>query len=139
MHNINKFIIIIMYANDELFDNISTIAKMIMKTHLIDNLKVNMLINNDVFMLQKIKFYFINEKMIIDICQNFVIKIEIVIKKDFEIRRIIRVKKMIIILILLIILILIIYYNTLLKDKDFLFEFNINKTLNVKKTSLFIS
>ena len=139
MHNINKFIIIIMYANGELFDNISTIAKMIMKTHLIDNLKVNMLINNDVFMLQKIKFNFINEKMIIDICQNFVIKIEIVIKKDFEIRRIIRIKKMIIILILLIILILITYYNTLLKDKDFLFEFNINKTLNVKKTSLFIS
>ena len=40
---------------------------MIIKTYLIDNLKINILINNDVFMSQKIKLDFINEKMIIDI------------------------------------------------------------------------
>ena len=49
IYNINKFIIIIIYINNELFNDILIIAKMIMKTHLIDNLKINMLINNDVF------------------------------------------------------------------------------------------
>ena len=112
-----------MYVNNKLFNNILIIAKIIIKkTLLIDNLKINILINNNVFVSQKIKFDFINEKMIIDVYQNLVIKIEIVIKKDFEIYRIIYVKRMIIILILSIILILIIYYNTLLKNKDFLFE-----------------
>ena len=112
-----------MYVNGELFNDILIIAKIIMKTHLIDNLKINMLINNDILISQKIKFDFIDEKMIIDVYQDFIIKIEIVIKKDFEICRIIRAKKMIIILILFIILMLITYHNTLLKDKDFLFEF----------------
>lgn len=60
--------------------------------------------------------------MIIDVYQNLVIKIEIVIKKDFEIRRIICVI-IIIMLILLTISILIIYYNAFLKIKDFMFKF----------------
>ena len=67
IYNINEFVIIIMYANNELFNDILIVAKMIMKTHLIDNLKVNIIIDNDVFVSQKIKFDFINEKMIIDI------------------------------------------------------------------------
>ena len=61
--------------------------------------------------------------MIINAYQDFIIKIKIIIKKDFEIRQIIRIKKTIIILILSIILMLITYHNTLLKDKDFLFKF----------------
>ena len=40
---------------------------MIIKAHLIDNLKTNMLIDNDIFISQKIKLDFINEKMIIDV------------------------------------------------------------------------
>lgn len=52
---------------------------MIVKAHLINNLKINILINNNVLVLQKIKFNFINEKIIIDIYQNLVINIEIVI------------------------------------------------------------
>lgn len=64
---------------------------MIIKRHLIDNLKVNILIDNNVLMLQKIKFDSINEKIIINVYQNFIIKIEIVIKKNFEMRKAIRV------------------------------------------------
>ena len=96
---------------------------MIIKTHLIDNLKVNILINNNVLMLQKIKLDSINNKIIIDVYQNLVVKIKIVIKKDFEIRRAIHIKRIIIISTLLIMLILIIYRDTLLENKDFLFEF----------------
>ena len=51
IYNINEFIIIIMYINDELFNDILIIAKLVMKTYLIDNLKVNMLINNDIVVL----------------------------------------------------------------------------------------
>ena len=39
---------------------------MIIETHLIDNLKINILIDNDVLVSQKIKFDFINKKIIID-------------------------------------------------------------------------
>ena len=122
MHNINEFVIIIMYIDDELFNDISTIAKMIIKARLIDNLKINMLINNDVLVFLKIKFDFIDGKIIIDVYQDLVVKIKIVIKFFFKIYRIIRIKKTVIILILLIMLMLITYYNTLLKDKNFLFE-----------------
>ena len=58
---------------------------MIIKTHLINNLKINILFDNDVLVLQKIKFDFINNKIIINVYQNFIIKIKIIIKKDFEI------------------------------------------------------
>ena len=39
---------------------------MIIETYLIDNLKINILIDNDVLVSQKIKFDFINKKIIID-------------------------------------------------------------------------
>lgn len=38
----------IVYANDELSDEFFAIIKMIMKTYFVDELKVNMLIENDV-------------------------------------------------------------------------------------------
>lgn len=40
---------------------------MIIKVYLIDNLKINILIDNDVLISQKIKLYSINDKIIIDI------------------------------------------------------------------------
>ena len=122
IHNINEFIMITIYANDELFNDILIIAKMIIKIHLIDNLKINMLIDNNVLMSQKIKFDFVNDKIIINVYQNLAIKIKIVIKKDFEICRIIRTKRTVIISTLSIMLMLITYRDTLLKNKDFLFE-----------------
>ena len=51
IYSIDKFVMITVYANDELFDDISIIAKIIMRTYLINNLKINMLINNNVFVL----------------------------------------------------------------------------------------
>lgn len=69
------------------------------------------------------KFDFINEKIIIDAYQNLVIKIEIVFKKNFKMRRAIRIKRTIIISTLLTMLMLTTYYNTLLENSDFLFEF----------------
>ena len=67
IYNINKFVTITTYADNELFNDILIVAKMIIKAYLIDNLKINMLINNDVLISQKIKFDFINEKMIINV------------------------------------------------------------------------
>ena len=71
--------------------------------------------------------------MIIDVYQDFVIKIEVVIKKNLEVRRVIRIKKTIIISTLSIILMLITYHNTLLKDKDFLFESQYKQNLEREK------
>ena len=48
MYNINEYVTMIIYANDELFDRSFTIIKIIMKTHLVDDLKVNMFIKNDI-------------------------------------------------------------------------------------------
>ena len=42
---------IIIYINDKLFNDILIIVKMIIKIYLIDNLKVNIFINNNVLML----------------------------------------------------------------------------------------
>lgn len=38
-----------------------------MKIHIIDNFKINIFIKNDVFILQKIKFDFVNDKIIINL------------------------------------------------------------------------
>ena len=38
----------IIYANDELLDEFFVIIKMIIKTHFINNLKINIFIKNDV-------------------------------------------------------------------------------------------
>ena len=71
--------------------------------------------------------------MIINVYQDLIIKIEIIIKKDLEIRRAIYIKKTIIISTLLTISILTTYYNTLLKNKDFLFEPQYKQNLEYKK------
>ena len=51
IYNINKFITIIIYLKGELLNDILIIVKIIIKIHLINNLKINILINNNVFIL----------------------------------------------------------------------------------------
>ena len=97
IYNIDEYITILIYIEGELLDESSIIAKMIMKIYLIDNLKANIFIDNNVFISQKIKLDLINNKIIIEIYQNLAIKIDIVIKENFNIRRIIRFKKTVII------------------------------------------
>ena len=49
----NKYIIIIIYIIDTIFD-VTRIASLIIKVHLVDNLKVNILINIDTIISQEI-------------------------------------------------------------------------------------
>ena len=107
-----------------------TIIKTIMKTHLVDNLKINIFIKNNVLISQKIKFDLINNEITIGSCQNLTIKIEIVVKNNFKVRQTIHIKRIITILILFIISIFVIYRGTFPDDKDFLFKPQFKQNLN---------
>lgn len=58
---------------------------MIIEIYLINNLKINIFFENDVFVSQKIKIDSINNEIIIKIYQNFVVNIDVVIKNVFKI------------------------------------------------------
>lgn len=68
MHNIDEFVTVTTYADDILSNEFLTVVKMIMKVYLVDNLKANILIDNDVLISQKIKLDSTNGKIIIGVC-----------------------------------------------------------------------
>ena len=122
---------IIIYIKDKLSNESLAIIKITIEIYLIDNLKINIFIENNVLISQKIKLNSKNNKIIIELYKNLFVNIEIIIKDSFRVRKIIRIKEIITILILSTILILIIYNNTLLSDRDFLFKSQRNKNLNI--------
>ena len=67
IYKIDKYVIIIVYIKKKTLNELLIMIKMIMKIHIIDNFKINIFIKNDVFILQKIKFDFVNDKIIINL------------------------------------------------------------------------
>jgi hypothetical protein len=77
-HEISKYIIASIYFREHFSKNEKFVREVIRrKIHLVNNLKVNMLIDNDILRSKNIFIDDVNSKVIVSSCQNMIISIEI--------------------------------------------------------------
>ena len=126
MHYIFDYILINCYFDDYLSNSIndwiSTTNKFDVEIHLINNLKINLLIDNDVFIAQRVKIDLITQSVQLSNCQNLVASIDTIIKKNSNLKRIIRVKQIINVFVNFIVIIFVSYHDILSNNRNFLFE-----------------
>ena len=130
MHHISDYVVLTLYLDDQLIDKIAIIDKFQIEVHLVDDLKINILIDNDTLIAQQIKLNLAQQTVQLDSCQNLVAFINVLTKQKVEVKRIIRVKSIVIISIKIIINVSMSYNDDLLIDRDFLFESQCAKYLS---------
>lgn len=86
---IYKYVLIDVYINDLDSNRNFAIARFIAKIYLIDNLKINVLIEIDVLELHKISLDFEHYLVRIDACRDFTISINVINKINLYLKRII--------------------------------------------------
>ena len=90
----NEFIIIIIYVNEIINDNSKiqsfVIVVIIRQIHLIDDLKIKILIKNNIIMFEKILFNFKRQKIKINNCRKLKILFNIKIRQSSSIKKIVR-------------------------------------------------
>lgn len=124
MHDTDEYITVSVYAEGKLLgpESSPAVAKMTVEAHLVDNLKANMLLGNDVLVPQKIKVDPANGEMIIGACQNLAVKIDVVAKDSSRVRRTVRSKGTVTIPALSVASVPVTYRGSLPDDRDLLFE-----------------
>ena len=130
MHHIFDYVLFTLYFDDQLIDKIVVIDKFQIEIHLIDDLKINIFIDNDVFTAQQVKLNLTQQIVQLNSCQNFVVLINVLTRQKIEIKRIIRVKSIVIISIKIIINVSMSYNENLSFDRNFLFESQCVEYLN---------
>ena len=55
MYHISDYVVFTLYFDNQLIDKIAIIDKFQIEIHLIDDLKINILIDNDAFIAQQVK------------------------------------------------------------------------------------
>ena len=128
--NVTKFVIVNLYFSNILSDDNSTLVKIFMKIHLIKNLKINMLIETDMFISQKFLLKCAFQFVIIFNYQNLKIFVKSIIKFYFQIKRMMKIKFIIILSFKLMMNVSINYASILFNDRDFLFEFEFSINYN---------
>ena len=130
MHHIFYYVVFTLYFDDQLIDKIAIIDKFQIEVHLIDDLKINIFIDNNAFIVQQIKLNLAQQTVQLNSCQNLVAFINVLIKQEVEMKRIIRVKNIVIISVKITINVSMSYNDDLSIDRDFLFESQCAKYLN---------
>ena len=110
------------YLSNSINDRVSTIDKFDAKIHLINDLKINLLFDNNVFIAQRVKINLITQIVQLSNCQNLVASIDTITRKNSNLKRIIRVKQIINVFVNFIVMMLVNYYDNLSNNKNFLFE-----------------
>ena len=130
MHHIFDYVVLTLYLDDQLADKIAIIDKFQIEVHLIDDLKINILIDNDVFTTQQVKLNLAQQTVQLNNCQNLVALINVLTRQEIEVKRIIRVKNIVIKSVKITINVSMSYNDDLSIDRDFLFESQCAKYLN---------
>ena len=130
MYYIFDYVVFNLYFDDQLIDKTTIIDKFNIEVHLIENLKINIFVDNDILIVQHVKLNLIQETIKLNNCQKFFVFINVLIKKKVELKRIIRVKNNVIISIKIIVDLSIFYYDNLSNNRDFLFESQCIEYLN---------
>ena len=124
MHYIFDYIVISYYIDDYLSNNNQMFItnKFEVKIHLVDDLKTNLFIDNNVFIAQRVKINLITQSVQLNNCQNLVALINTIIKKKIDFKRTIRANQIVNVSINFIVMIFVNYHDNLSNNKDFLFE-----------------
>lgn len=86
-----------MYIDELIDDNITkrdilTIIVITRQVHLVDNLKIKILINNDIIISKKMLFDFDRQEFRINSCRNLRTQINTTVRENFFIKRFIRLR-----------------------------------------------
>ena len=130
MHYIFDYVVFNLYFDDQLIDKTTIIDKFDIEVHLVENLKINIFVDNDVLIVQHVKLNLTQQTMQLNNCQNFVVFINVLTRKKVELKRIIRVKNNVIISIKIIVDVSMFYHDNLSNDRSFLFESQCVEYLN---------
>ena len=124
IYYIFDYVVMSCYIDDYLSNNnrISITNKFEIEVYLINNLKTNLFINNDVFIAQRVKINLITQSVQMNNCQSLVVSIDTIIKKKFDLKRTIRASQVVNVSINFIVMIFINYHDNLSNNKNVLFE-----------------
>ena len=95
IHKFNEYIIVDVFMNDYIKQNdkqLSTIERFSIKIHIIENLKINLLLSNDVFNAQRASININIQIVTLIKCNNLIIFINIMIKKNVDQKRTMKIK-----------------------------------------------
>ena len=107
------------YLSNSINDRVSTIDKFDAKIHLINDLKINLLFDNNVFIAQRVKINLITQIVQLSNCQNLVASIDTITRKNSNLKRIIRVKQIINVFVNFIVIMFVSYHDNLSNNKNF--------------------
>ena len=85
IHHISEYTVVSLYVDDYIVDQIDekrfAIVKIQIEFHIVDDLRINILIENDVFRAQRITLNLKKQTIILINCRNFIIFINVTTKK----------------------------------------------------------
>ena len=124
MHYIYDYIVMSYYIDNYLSNNnqMSITNKFDVEIHFVNDLKTNLFIDNNVFIVQRVKIDLIIQNVQLNSCQNLVASINTIIKKKFDFKRTIRANQVVNVSINFIVIIFVNYHDNLSNNKNFLFE-----------------
>ena len=136
--NDTKYIFIIFEIFDKFVDDELIMISFTRHVYIVDNLKIKMLMNNDIFDSKKMIIDLNKQQMTIDNCKNIITSLKI-INRDTSIKRIIKINDVIKISIHSIIMISFKFRDKidLSNDKNFIFVFKRVDRLNVENDIMF--
>ena len=119
----DEFIVLTFYIKEILSNNARTFAQIIRKIYIVDNLKIEMLIEVDILTSKQIIIDFVIQIISIDSCRGIIVSINSRARLEF-IKRVVKSSTRIILSSHSIILVFIVYVDELSTNRDLLFESN---------------
>ena len=116
IHSFSEYIVVNLFINNHVIINekkTSTTNRFLIEIHIVDELKINLLINNNVFNTQRTLLNLKTQIATLINCRNLKIFINIIAKKNVDQKRIIRSKNSFKMSTKVIVQMLIVYYDNL--------------------------
>ena len=136
IYNFNEYVVVDLFMNDHVInveEKNSATNRFSIEIYIVDELKINLLIDNDVFNAQRMSLKLKIQTATLISCRNLKIFIDITAKKNIDQRRIIRFKINFKISAEIIVQMSILYHDNLSNDRDFFFEFQCNQLLDLNE------
>ena len=122
MHYISDYAVLSLYLDGQLADKTAATGKFDIEVHLVEDLKANILVGNDVLAAQHVKLDLAQQTVQLGSCQDLVAPISVLARKEAGLKRTIRAKGSVIVPAKTTVDVPVSYYGNLPDDRDFLFE-----------------
>ena len=133
IYSSNKYIVIDVFINNYIKKNnkrISAIDKFLIEIHIVDDLKTNLLLSNNVFKAQRAAININTQTATLANCNNLIVSINITTKKNADQKRIVKIKVDFKVSTEIIVKVSIFFHDSLFNDRNFLFEPQCQQPLN---------